>query len=65
MEAKELRVGNLLNHCNDGVDEVIKIQSIGYKTDGYSGYYIAYKGGSSTLESLYEDEEDWLNTPIP
>ena len=63
MKANELRIGNLIHHNNDGINEVVEIKSIGYKAEGYSGYYLTYKGGSSTLESLFGD--DYLNTPIP
>lgn len=61
LDAKDLRIGNLFNHFEDGI---LPIEEIKKDSDGFQGYYAVFRNGSTKCHVSYlipiELTEEWL-----
>ena len=61
LEVKDLRIGNLFNHFEDGI---LLIEEIKKDSDGFEGYYAVFRNGSTKCHVNYltpiELTEEWL-----
>ena len=61
LDAKDLRIGNLFNHFEDGI---LPIEEIKKDSDGFEGYYAVFRNGSIKCHVSYlapiELTEEWL-----
>ena len=61
LEVKDLRIGNLFNHFEDGI---LPIEEIKKDSDGFEGYYAVFRNGSTKCHVSYlapiELTEEWL-----
>ena len=61
LEVKDLRIGNLFNHFEDGI---LLIEEIKKDSDGFEGYYAVFRNGSTKSHVSYlipiELTEEWL-----
>ena len=61
LEVKDLRIGNLFNHFEDGI---LPIEEIKKDSDGFEGYYAVFRNGSTKCHVNYltpiELTEEWL-----
>ena len=61
LDAKDLRIGNLFNHFEDGI---LPIEEIKKDSDGFEGYYAVFRNGFTKSHVSYltpiELTEEWL-----
>ena len=61
LDEKDLRIGNLFNHFEDGI---LPIEEIKKDSDGFEGYYAVSRNGSTKSHVSYlipiELTEEWL-----
>ena len=50
LEVKDLRIGNLFNHFEDGI---LLIEEIKKDSDGFEGYYAVFRNGSTKCHVSY------------
>ena len=62
LEVKDLRIGNLFNHFEDGI---LLIEEIKKDSDGFKGYYAVFRNGSIKCHVSYLQPipltEEWLD----